>query len=193
MSHWFARIAVFIACVALIAIRAPHGHRSLKVAIRKSYKGALEKALLPIAMLSFFVPVIWVVTPLLSFADYPLRPPVFYTGLGCYIIGLMIFHRSHTDLGTNWSVSLEVRETHTLVTNGVYQRVRHPMYTALLIYSLGQTLALPNYFAGPSYLVVMTLLIAVRLPQEERMMREEFGAAYDEYCRHTKRLIPGVF
>lgn len=192
MSHWYARAAVLLASIALVAIRAPHGGRSLKVPVRKSYKGALEKALLTLAWISFFVPLLWVVSPLLAFADYPLRPPVFFTGVAAYIIGLYMFHRSHVDLGTNWSISLEVRETHTLVTHGVYGRVRHPMYTALLLFGAGQACVLPNYVAGPSYLVVMTLLIALRLPAEERMMRETFGAEYDEYAKRTTRLVPGL-
>ncbi|NOT29051.1 MAG: isoprenylcysteine carboxylmethyltransferase family protein [Planctomycetes bacterium] len=57
--------------------------------------------------------------------------------------------RSHADLGTNWSITLEVREQHTLVTRGVYARVRHPMYTALLLYALGQWLVVPNWLVAP--------------------------------------------
>ena len=109
------------------------------------------------------------------------------------MIGLWLFYRSHADLGTNWSITLAVREKHQLVTNGIYRRVRHPMYLALLVYSVGQALALPNWIVGPSYAVAMVLLVALRLGPEERMMREEFGKDYDTYMRRTKRLIPGVW
>ena len=114
-------------------------------------------------------------------------------GTVCLLLGLWLFYRSHADLGTNWSVTLEVRERHRLVTQGIYRRIRHPMYTALLLYSVGQALALPNYIAGPSYGVAMVLLVALRIGPEERMMLEEFGEDYQEYMALTKRLVAGIW
>ena len=108
-------------------------------------------------------------------------------------MGLWLFARSHADLGTNWSITLEVREKHQLVTQGIYRALRHPMYSALLLYSLGQALVVPNWIAGPSYAVAMALLFAFRLGPEERMMLEEFGKEYEAYIGRTKRLVPGVW
>jgi len=106
---------------------------------------------------------------------------------------LWLFYRSHADLGANWSITLEVLEKHRLVTQGVYRRVRHPMYTALLLYSVGQALVLPNYVVGLSSVLTMALLVALRIGPEERMMIEEFGTDYKEYMSLTKRLVPGVW
>lgn len=193
MNPWLAKGVVLAASIAMIAIRAPHGQRSRGVPVARSRKGPVESVLLTLAMLSFFVPLIWIATPLLAFADYPLRPAPLVAGTLCLVLGLWLFHRSHADLGTNWSVTLQVRDKHRLVTEGVYKRIRHPMYTALLLYSLGQALALPNYVAGPSYGVAMVLLIAFRLGPEERMMLEEFGEGYSQYTARTKRLVPGLW
>ena len=107
--------------------------------------------------------------------------------------GLWLFYRSHADLGANWSITLEVLEKHRLVTQGVYRRVRHPMYTALLLYSVGQALVLPNYVVGLSSGLTMALLVALRIGPEERMMIEEFGKDHQEYMALTKRLVPGVW
>ncbi len=52
---------------------------------------------------------------------------------------------------------------------------------------------LPNYLAGPCYAAAMVLIIACRLEPEDRMLREEFGAAYEAYAERTKRLLPGVW
>lgn len=193
MNPWLAKGVVLAASIAMIAIRAPHGQRSRGVPVARSRKGPVESVLLVLAMLSFFVPLIWIATPLLAFADYPLRPAPLVAGTMCLVLGLWLFHRSHADLGTNWSVTLQVRESHRLVTGGVYDRIRHPMYTALLLYSVGQALALPNFVAGPSYGVAMVLLIAFRLGPEERMMLEEFGEGYSQYMARTKRLVPGIW
>jgi protein-S-isoprenylcysteine O-methyltransferase Ste14 len=133
------------------------------------------------------------VVPVFRFADYPLHPLPFVAGVLCLALGLWLFHRSHADLGTNWSITLEVRDSHRLITQGIYRRIRHPMYAALLLYSLGQALVLPNWVVGPSYLVAFGLLFCLRLGPEERMMLEEFGPEYLRYVEQTKRILPGVW
>jgi protein-S-isoprenylcysteine O-methyltransferase Ste14 len=177
----------------MVVIRDPHGQRSRGIKVTKSRKGPLETVLLTLAVLSFFVPFIWIATPVLAFADYPLRPVPFVAGILCFVLGLWLFDRSHAHLGTNWSITLEVREKHQLVTRGLYRHVRHPMYLALLLYSAGQALVLPNWVAGPSYGVAFALLFVFRVGPEERMMLEEFGRDYEAYMARTKRLVPGVW
>jgi protein-S-isoprenylcysteine O-methyltransferase Ste14 len=67
------------------------------------------------------------------------------------------------------------------------------MYLALLLYAAGQALVIPNWVAGPANLIAFTILFALRLRAEERMMLEGFGAEYAAYSARTKRLIPGVW
>jgi protein-S-isoprenylcysteine O-methyltransferase Ste14 len=193
VNPWYAKVAVLAASTAMVVIRAPHGSRSRKVKVVKSRKGTLEVVLLILAWLSFFLPLLWVFKPILSFANYPLRPAPFALGVLCFVAGLWIFHRSHADLGDFWSITLEVREKHRLITQGIYRRIRHPMYLGLFVYSLGQALALPNWVVGPSYALGFGLLFALRIGAEERMMREEFPQEYDAYAARTKRLIPGIW
>jgi protein-S-isoprenylcysteine O-methyltransferase Ste14 len=193
MNPWFAKAIVLASSIAMVMIRAPHGQRSRGVKVVRSRRGTSEIALLTLAWLAFFVPLIWIVAPVFTFADYALRPIPLFAGIACLVVGLWLFARSHADLGTNWSITLEVREKHQLVTQGIYCHVRHPMYLALLLYSLGQALVLPNWIAGPSYGVAMMLLFAFRLGPEERMMLEEFGKDYETYMGRTKRLVPGVW
>ncbi len=193
MNPWFAKAVVLAGSIVMVAIRAPHGHRSLAIKVVKSRKGPLEVVLLTLAWLAFFLPPLWVATRVLEFADYRLDPVPLVAGVLCLALGLWLFHRSHADLGTNWSVTLEVREGHRLVTGGIYRRVRHPMYLSLLLYGAGQALALPNWVAGPSYFVVFAILFALRLGPEERMMLEEFGKDYEAYMARTRRLVPGVW
>jgi protein-S-isoprenylcysteine O-methyltransferase Ste14 len=193
MNPWLAKAVVLLATIAMIVIRSPHGRRSSAVPVVTSRRGALELVLLTIAWIAFFVPLLWIATSILAFADYPLRLAPFVIGSLCLVLGLWLFHRSHADLGTNWSITLELRDRHQLVTHGVYRWSRHPMYLALLVYSLGQALVLPNWLAGPSYGAAMLLLIALRLRPEEHMLREKFGKDYEAYMATTKRLIPGLW
>jgi protein-S-isoprenylcysteine O-methyltransferase Ste14 len=193
MEPWCAQAAVLAGTFALIAIRAPHGQRSRGVAVTKSRRGALENALLAVAMIAFVLPLVWICWPAPAPGDYPLVPAAYVAGVALLVFGLWIFYRSHADLGTNWSITLEVREQHTLVTRGIYRGIRHPMYLGLLVFSLGEALVLPNWIAGPAYLVAMLLLFAGRLGPEEQLMLDEFGSDYDAYRERSKRLIPGVW
>ena len=193
MNPWFGKAIILASSIVMVLIRAPHGQRSRGVKVARSYRGTLEIVLLALAWVAFFVPLVWVVAPVFAFADYPLRPLPLLAGIVCLAAGLWLFAKSHADLGTNWSITLEVREKHQLVTQGIYRTLRHPMYAALLLYSLGQALVVPNWIAGPSYAVAMSLLFAFRLGPEERMMLQEFGKDYEAYRARTKRLLPGIW
>lgn len=190
MNPWIAKAVIVAASVVMVAIRAPHGQRSRGIKVVKSRKGALEIVLLTLAMIGFLVPLIWIASPAFSFAEYPLRTGPLVAGVLCFVVGLWLFDRSHADLGPNWSITLEVREQHRLITHGVYRCIRHPMYTALFLYSVGQALVLPNWLAGPSYLVTFGILFACRVRAEERMMLEQFGDEYAAYMARTQRLVP---
>src|SRR4029077_14897782 len=136
----------------------------------KSHKTPLDTGLLGLAWVGFFIPLIWLASPGLSFAEYPLPRGQLVAGVICFVVGLWLFHRSHADLGTNWSITLEVREQHRLITQGVYQWVRHPMYSGFALYAGGQALVIPNWVAGASNVVAFAVLLALRIGAEERMM-----------------------
>jgi protein-S-isoprenylcysteine O-methyltransferase Ste14 len=143
--------------------------------------------------IGFFIPFVWIASPAFSFAEYPLRAAPCAAGVICFVFGLWVFYRAHSDLGTNWSITLELREQHQLITRGVYRQIRHPMYSALVLYSLAHALVIPNWVAGPSNVIAFGILLALRVGAEERMMRDEFGNEYAAYAARTKRLIPGVW
>jgi protein-S-isoprenylcysteine O-methyltransferase Ste14 len=193
MNPWIAKALVLAGTLTMIAIRAPHGRRSRSVKVAKSHKTPLETGLLVLVWVGFFVPLIWLTSPVLSFAEYPLTLGPLITGVMCFVVGLWLFYRSHADLGTNWSITLEVREQHRLITQGVYSRVRHPMYSALVLYSVGHALVIPNWVAGPANLVAFAILFALRVHAEEQMMSDTFGDEYATYAVRTKRLVPGVW
>lgn len=193
--HPLVPVALWLlANVAMGVLRAPHIRRSRTVAVVRSCYGPGDVALVVLVGVGLVVlPLVWALSPLLSFADYPLRPLPLGAGAAVYALGLWLLHRSHVDLGRNWSNTLQVREGHTLVTGGVYARLRHPMYLALLLHGVGQALVLPNAVAGPAFLLAFALLVLSRLGPEERMMREQFGAAYEAYAARAWRLLPGVW
>ncbi len=93
-------------------------------------------------------------------------------------------------LGDNLSVTLQVKDDHTLVTTGPYRYIRHPVYAAGMLFFIGTSLAASNWIVALLLVGSFTLLYAQRIPQEEKMMVEHFGDQYRDYRKTTGRLIP---
>jgi len=136
------------------------------------------------------LPLLYLFTPLLAFADYRLPALVPWFGAVTMAAALWLFWRSHADLGQNWSVSLEIREGHQLVTQGVYRYIRHPMYASIWLWGIAQAMLLQTWLAGWSVLPVFAAMYFLRTPREEQMMCDTFGDQYREYMRRTGRVVP---
>ena len=159
--------------------------------VAESHRDALELLVLLLAFSGMLaIPLAHLTTTMLLFANYPQPPWVGGAGAAVFISGLLLLWRSHVDLGRNWSESLELMESHRLVTNGVYRYVRHPMYAAIWLWAVGQALLLHNFIAGLSALVLFAPLYFVRVPREETMMLQHFGQAYAAYMARTRRVLP---
>ncbi len=136
------------------------------------------------------LPLLYLFTPLLALADYRLPAALPWLGTAVILAALVLFWRSHADLGQNWSVSLELREGHELVTHGVYRHIRHPMYASIWLWAIAQGLLLENWLAGWSIVPAFAAMYVLRTPREEQLMCEAFGEEYRQYMRHTGRLFP---
>lgn len=165
-----------------------------KTPVRWSARDAREIILLGISLTGLgIVPCIYVATGFPQFADYPLFPAQGYVGIAVYVSALWLFYRTHQDLGRNWSVSLDLRERHTLVTTGVYTYIRHPMYSGFWLMGVAQLLMLPNWVAGPAGLVGFGTLFLGRVRREEEMMISAFGDEYRSYMGRTARVVPWIY
>ena len=191
MTPTICEIIWFAGIVGWTVIRYPYERKAKKIAVKKSLFGRRESSILGLAFLGLcVVPAIYVLTGFPHALDRAFIPTLGWLGLAILCLGLWLFYRSHADLGRNWSVSLEIRDHHALVTDGVYRIIRHPMYTSFFLVAIAQFLLLPNWFAGAAGFLTVAALYAFRVRQEERMMRDTFGGEYASYAAHTKRLIP---
>jgi protein-S-isoprenylcysteine O-methyltransferase Ste14 len=90
------------------------------------------------------------------------------------------------------SSRLVIAEGQRLVTDGLYRRIRHPLYLGEITRNLGFTLVLTSGY-GFALVLLGSLFLLVRIQREERMMLDEFGDEYREYMARTWRLIPHVY
>jgi protein-S-isoprenylcysteine O-methyltransferase Ste14 len=128
----------------------------------------------------------------LTYRFVPAGPNLPAIGTALVLLGLLFAGWARIHLGDNWSGAVTVKQNHTLIRTGPYRRVRHPIYTGMLTALFGTALAI-----GAAYGFIATALILIgfilKLQVEEARMRDTFPADYDDYSRHTARLIPGVF
>ncbi|WP_205027995.1 protein-S-isoprenylcysteine O-methyltransferase [Oleisolibacter albus] len=179
------------AFLVMVLIRTPHSVRNRANIIVQSRRDSQETALLAGMFLTMMVlPLVHLSTGLFLFADYRLPGWITLIGAVLQIPFLWLFWRSHADLGRNWSPGLEVHLHHRLVTEGVYARIRHPMYAAIWISALTQPLLIQNWIAGSLVIPAFAAMWYLRVPREEALMRARFGAAYDAYADRSGRLWP---
>ena len=183
----------FLAMVVQILIRAPLSQRrkSEKISTRRiTSQENLLLALLFAGML--LLPLIYSATNWLDFANYTLPAWAGWLGVIVMLGALFIFWRSHADLGLNWSPSLEIREKHTLITNGIYGTIRHPMYASQWLWSIAQILLIQNWVAGLIGLAIFAPFYLLRVQAEERLMLDTFGEEYQAYMQRTGGVLPKI-
>lgn len=179
------------AIIGQTLIRTPHSIANRANQIVAARKDAQERVLLTCMFLCMmFLPLLHLATNIFAFSNYTLPQGATFIGAALQLPFLWLFWASHHDLGRNWSPALEVREQHGLITRGVYRFMRHPMYAAIWLGAIAQPLLIQNWIAGALVVPAFAAMWFLRVPQEEAMMREAFGADYDEYCLRVGRLWP---
>lgn len=96
------------------------------------------------------------------------------------------------ELGKQWSLAARLTENHKLITSGVYQIVRHPIYTAMFGMMLATGLAISHWIALPIAIIVFFIGTKIRTVAEEKLLREAFPSEYENYAIKVAPIIPFV-
>ena len=191
MERRTLKIVYGIGTLITALIRLPYWWRARRSRIVVDRKTAREKSLLALLSIGLgALPLAYIFTPWLNFANYRLRLWAGWTGAASFAVGLWLLWRAHAALGPYWSDSLQLRQGHPLVTSGIYRHIRHPMYAFGWLLGIAQALLLQNWIAGLSGLVSFAPLYVSRVPREEQMMLDQFGEEYRAYMSRTGRIIP---
>ena len=195
MPNSIFKVFYVIGLIAGSVIRALHTGRRKGNRTAEDYETWLDKLLLSLSSLGLIIlPLLYLLTPWLDFADYRLPTRVSMVaglvGAVVFIAALWLLWMSHVGLKHNWLPTLRIREGHTLVTRGAYRHIRHPMYAAHWLWGVAQALLLQNLVAGPAMLAFFLPLYLVRVPREEQMMLQHFSEDYRLYMNRTGRVIP---
>lgn len=121
--------------------------------------------------------------------EFPLPAWLRFAAVPAALAGIALLHWAHKTLGQFFSVNLEFQKEHALVTGGPYAWVRHPMYSAFVLFFAASSVVSANALAG-GFALGLVVYIVLRVPAEERMLRDRFGAEYEAYAKRTGRLLP---
>lgn len=107
--------------------------------------------------------------------------------------GLVIRWTAILTLGRFFTTSVAIHQDHRLVRAGLFRLVRHPSYSGLLLLILGMGLSFGNWLSFAVIVVSFLAALLYRIQVEEAALVEALGQDYIEYCKTTKRLLPGIF
>lgn len=125
----------------------------------------------------------------MAWTRLPLPVWVQWIGLLLTVSGMTLEFATQLSLGRNYSTTVHINPKQTLVVNGPYQYMRHPMYTALITVGVGLGLMSASwYFLLP--FILTAIVVVFRIPNEEAALIEKFGAQYIQYAQSTGRFLP---
>ncbi len=128
-----------------------------------------------------------------AFGGHGLNTDPWRAGLGIalFALGLALAIWARVHIGRNWGTPMSRKDEPELVTSGPYHLARHPIYSGLLVASIGTAVAL----SWPWLIVVVLagVYFIYSATVEERYLTEQFPDTYPVYKRSTKMLVPFVF
>lgn len=108
-----------------------------------------------------------------------------------FLIGAILAGWSEWAMRQFMRPSIEVREKHELVTRGPYSRIRHPLYTSIILMTLAPALLLLHIVLVTSFLGCLCMVYRRAVLEEELLASEDgFGQAYRDYMQKTGRFLP---
>jgi protein-S-isoprenylcysteine O-methyltransferase Ste14 len=116
-------------------------------------------------------------------------PAVIGVSLTAAGVAFAIWARWH--LGANWSAIVSIREQHELIRSGPYRRVRHPIYTGMLLAMAGTALVLGEV-RGLLAFAITLFAFYWKARKEEAWLTREFGEKFNAHAQRTGMFLPRI-
>ena len=129
--------------------------------------------------------------PLLAWSKVGLPEWIRWLGVGIGIGCIFLIYWIFSSIGTGISPTVATRSEHKLSTRGPYRWIRHPLYSFGTLFFLSFALMADSWFIA-AMAILASILLAIRLPNEETHLIEKFGDEYREYMQRTGRFLPKI-
>lgn len=192
---WFipAAIGFLYAAYSIVRVRAERQAASRRVASggdrKASWLDAIELTILTglemLILLVFYLDLSW-----MKFFAIALPSPLRWAGILLGALGVALIGWAGEALDGEYSSVVEFKEGHRLVTSGPYARIRHPIYAGLILLNLGVALASANGIIAFVWVCGLAIVLARRIPREEKLMEARFGEAWKTWKERTGLFLP---
>ena len=118
--------------------------------------------------------------------------PVRWSGLALIALGFTFIFWSGVTLGRMYSAEVTIQQNHELITSDLYHNIRHPRYLGAIMLSLGLPLLFRSWIVLTLFIPFLIVML-LRIRDEEAVLSTEFGHDWEQYCKHSWRLIPFVY
>jgi protein-S-isoprenylcysteine O-methyltransferase Ste14 len=113
-------------------------------------------------------------------------------GLVLAIGGVLLTFGAQLAMGDAWRIGVDPEERTELVTDGPFELVRNPIYSAMIPTVFGLVLMVPSVLAIAVLIgLVIALELQVRLVEEPHLLRTH-GSDYADYAARVGRFVPGL-
>lgn len=135
-------------------------------------------------------PLAWV--PALRFPA-GLAPAALLLGAATIVAASLLRRHCFRLLGASFTGDVRAQPDQAIVTGGAYALLRHPSYSAGILFNIGTGLALGSWASTLVLTLAGLAVYAYRIAVEERALLAVVGEPYREFIRSRKRLIPFIY
>ena len=186
----YIKIGLHLTWLILLNYWLISGFRAKKVKSQESFFSRFFQYWLPLIAAALLLgPGEWFGHSLIRENFVPHSNLVGIIGLSICVSGAIIACWSRYLLGANWSLSVQEKESHELIQQGMYKIVRHPIYTGLLLVFTGNAIIVGDY-RGIIAVGIVFISFWWKLKKEEKVLSAIFKQQYTDYQKKTKALIP---
>ncbi|MCH8245212.1 MAG: isoprenylcysteine carboxylmethyltransferase family protein [Bacteroidetes bacterium] len=193
-SELIFRIALIVIVVAMAGISATFRSRAHRDSgkISRSKEGWKMGLFRLVFALLLYLPIFaYMIRPAwMSWSEIALPEWMRLTGLGMGIIVIPLIYLVFRAIGSNISETVFTKESHRLITTGIYTRVRHPLYMVSALALVSFSLLTANWFIAAMSVISMALILAVVVPKEEKQLIQKFGDDYRNYQKRSGKMWP---
>lgn len=108
------------------------------------------------------------------------------------VASILFCYTAMRTLGKQWSLIARIVSGHELIEQGPFSIVRNPIYLAMFGLLLQAGIVVSVWQSIVPAIVLFLIGTWIRIREEEKILRQQFGSQFDDYARRVPAFIPGL-
>lgn len=134
----------------------------------------------------------WTAVGFLGRHFFPQTQSLAYIGFASALAGMAIAVWARMSLGRYWSDKIVLKVDHQLVRFGPYARMRHPIYSGVLLGVAGSALVVDEWRGVLAFILLLTNYV-IKAKREDKVLAEAFAQDFEEHKKCAGFLLPRLF